>query len=181
MCYASHVIHVHLASSHLRDEYIVRKYLEKCWTISLPIPTVPPNKAYRIEERAVVQLLQSGLVEMVSIDPQILRYRFETPLKGSQKCHRDVKGIYVEQRGIEIAEDDVLRGGVHQEVDSKHNYHDRASKTVCKATTGPAPSEPLLLDFLSLEAPLKTHAFLDGGKKFIVDLVSVRNVGVQTD
>ena len=118
---------------------------------------------------------------MVSIDPQILRCHFETPLKGSQKCHRNVKGISVKQRGMENAEDDVLGAGLHQEVDSKHNYRDSTSKIVRKVTSGPHQLEPLLLDFLSLEAPLKTHALLDGGKKFIVDLVSVRNVGVQTD
>jgi len=179
-CYASHVMHYYLGSSHLRDEYIVRKYLEKCWTMSPSIPTVPPNKGYRIEERAVVQLLQSRLVEMVSLDPQILRCRFETPLKSSRRCHRNVKSIVVKQRGMDNAEDDVLQGGAHQ-VDSKHNYPDGPSRTVRKVTTGPALLEPLLLDCLSPEAPPKTHMFFDGGKKFIVDLVSVRSIGVQTD
>jgi hypothetical protein len=85
---------LHRVCTHHRDEYIIYKYAEKRWS-ALPIfPDVLSDKAYRIEERTVVQLLRAG---MTLLDLQGLLCHFDA-LNRSHKAHKSPERLPSKRR-----------------------------------------------------------------------------------
>lgn len=85
---------LHRVCTHHRDEYIIYKYAEKRWS-ALPIfPDVLSDKAYRIEERTVVQLLRA---KMTLIDTQGLLCRFEA-VNRCRKAHKSPEHLAPKRR-----------------------------------------------------------------------------------
>lgn len=54
----SRVISVH-KFAHLRDEYIVKKYIEKRWVATTKVPDIPSDKKYRKQETGVIDFVSS--------------------------------------------------------------------------------------------------------------------------
>ena len=52
------VIPVH-KFAHLRDEYIVKKYIEKRWVATTKVPDIPSDKKYRKQETGVIDFVSS--------------------------------------------------------------------------------------------------------------------------
>lgn len=168
------------ASSHVRDEYIVRKYHEKCWATMPSVPTIPPNKAYRIEERTVVQLLGIGLADMASLDPQILRRRFEVPLKNPGKGQASAKRVSRKQGGKQNPSGDAQRRDEQRGGHSRHIDSRNAPKSCGKG------SHPGVFESLSLDTCVSTNTTVVQSRvleseKIRKGLVSICDAGVQTD
>ena len=52
------VIPVHIFS-YFRDEYIVKKYIEKRWVATIKVPDIPSGKKYRKQETGVINFVSS--------------------------------------------------------------------------------------------------------------------------
>jgi hypothetical protein len=134
-----HVLHGVYA--HHRDEYIIHKYAEKRWSALPVLPDVLSDKAYRIEERTVVQLLRAG---MTLIDTHGLLCRFEASLNRSHKGHKSPERLASKRRQkenkIQTSGDDKSPG--LQTKDMRCPTH---ARTLSKLTHHPSRWEPVVV------------------------------------
>ena len=132
---------LYLVYSHRRTEYIVRKYTEKRWSTLSSLPAVPSDKAYRIEERTVIQLLRTG---MMSTDTQGLLCRFEAFFRLPTKSHKSPKRLTSkrtegENKGQTSEEDKTSKTKSKQTGSCKH------LSTLSELTLHPPCLEPIMV------------------------------------
>jgi hypothetical protein len=117
---------------------------------------------------------------MTLMDPESFRRRFEAPLKPSPTGQRNTESFNFKQGRKDHDKVDGLRGH-KQDHHLEYGSHGNAGRTVSKMTIPPAVAECLVLDLLSMNGAPRKASFLDGEMRISRDLISVCDVGVQTD
>jgi hypothetical protein len=163
---------LHPVCTHDRDEYIMHKYAEKRWSALSILPDVLPDKAYRIEERTIVQLLRTG---NTLLDMRGLLCRFEA-INRPHKAHKSPERL-PPRRAQKDSKVQTFGEVMSPGLQKKEKGNPTHPRTLSKLTHHSSSLEPVVVFFQTDNIMLTVQ----DNQRIRMDLISVRDAGVQTD